>query len=52
MVNGGAEATAVESTAETKLEKFAGGVLCASPAEWSATYNISDPHPLWIGPTP
>jgi hypothetical protein len=52
MINGGAEATAVASNAETKLEKVAGGALCASPAEWAAEYNITAPKPLWIATTP
>jgi hypothetical protein len=52
MVNGGAPATMEGSFGTTKLEKTAGGVLCASPAEWSAKYVVVSPNPLHIGTTP
>jgi hypothetical protein len=52
MINGGATATAVATKAETKLEKVGGGILCASPAEWAAEYEVTAPKPLWIATTP
>jgi hypothetical protein len=52
MINGGNPATKVATNAETKLEKIGGGILCASPAEWSAEYEITAPKPLWIATTP
>jgi len=32
----------------TNLPKIAGGFLCANPAEWVATYTVTNPKPLYI----
>jgi len=32
-----------------KLPKLAGGFLCASPAEWTATYTVTTPSTLTVG---
>jgi hypothetical protein len=36
---------------ETKLTKLEGGILCASPAEWIAGYEVTSPKPLHFSTT-
>jgi hypothetical protein len=52
MVNGGAPAKVAAPPGTTKLAKVAGGILCASPAEWVAEYEVTAPNPLHISTTP
>jgi hypothetical protein len=44
-VTGGAPA---KLAAEASLAKIAGGFLCASPATWTASYEVTSPNPLYV----
>jgi len=48
---GPAKITASKVEGETKLTKLEGGILCASPAEWIAQYEVTSPNPLHVGTT-
>lgn len=45
---GGAPALIKEE--EAPISKIEGGILCGSPAHWTATYKVTEPTELWLSP--